>query len=93
MAAHKDLPVSDFPVPDGIEFFGINRDTGLLGGSFREAFLAGTRPRERWPEYLFQERLDDLMIDGTDLQPAASTDAVFAEPEPLVDFDPVLFGN
>jgi len=91
MAVHEDLPVSDFEVPDGVEFFGINRDTGLAGGNFREAFIAGTRPRERWPAYLFQDRLDDLLIDGSEDHLSTPADAVFAEPEPLVDMDPELF--
>ncbi|HOK90772.1 MAG TPA: PBP1A family penicillin-binding protein [Candidatus Hydrogenedentes bacterium] len=46
--AHEGLPVEDFEVPPGVTFYKINRMTGTLGGSYEEAFLAGTRP----PEYV-----------------------------------------
>ncbi len=39
-------PVQDFPVPDGVDFHNITKSTGVRGGSFREAFIRGTRPRE-----------------------------------------------
>ena len=42
--AHQDLPVEDFQVPQGVEFFKIDRLTGLLGGDYTEAYIRGTRP-------------------------------------------------
>jgi penicillin-binding protein 1A len=44
IAAEEGLPVRDFAVPDGIEFFNINRFTGVEGGNYREAYVKGTRP-------------------------------------------------
>ncbi len=44
VAAHKGLPKRDFEVPDGVEFHNVYKDTGVLGGAFREAFIRGTRP-------------------------------------------------
>lgn len=44
LEAHEGLPVSDFEVPPGIEFFSINRRSGTRGGDYREAFIAGTTP-------------------------------------------------
>lgn len=96
VAIHQDLPVHDFEVPDGIDFFNINRDTGLAGGSFREAFITGTRPRETWPAYLYQDRMGELLIDDLDepasaAPPSTPSDAYLAEPEPLIDLDGTLF--
>jgi len=42
--AHEGLPVLDFKVPAGVEFYNINRSTGLLGGDYKEAYIRGTRP-------------------------------------------------
>jgi membrane carboxypeptidase/penicillin-binding protein len=44
-------PSRSFPVPDGIVFAEIDKDTGQLATAacprvFREAFLAGTEPRD-----------------------------------------------
>jgi hypothetical protein len=36
--------VEDFEVPEGVQFYNINRYTGTLGGSWRQAFIAGTAP-------------------------------------------------
>ena len=44
LEAEKDLPVRDFEVPEGVEFIGVERESGVRGGSFREAFLKGTQP-------------------------------------------------
>ncbi|HOD52812.1 MAG TPA: PBP1A family penicillin-binding protein [Candidatus Hydrogenedentes bacterium] len=44
VAAHKGLPKRDFEVPDGVAFYDVDKSTGMLGGSFPEAFLKGTRP-------------------------------------------------
>ena len=42
--AEEGLPVRDFDVPYGVEFFNIDRFTGVEGGSYKEAYIAGTRP-------------------------------------------------
>ncbi len=47
--AHEGLPERDFRVPDGVEFHNIERHTGRAGGSFREAFIRGTRPTAPQP--------------------------------------------
>ena len=39
-----ELPVKDFDPPDGIVFYNVDRETGVLGGSFPEAFIIGTAP-------------------------------------------------
>ena len=44
VAAHKGLPKRKFEVPDSVEFHNVDKSTGVLGGSFPEAFLEGTRP-------------------------------------------------
>ena len=47
--AEKDLPKKDFFVPDGVIFYDVDRETGLAGGVFREAFLEGTAPPTEIP--------------------------------------------
>jgi penicillin-binding protein 1A len=47
-AAHEGLPIRNFKAPDGVDFYSINRRRGNLGGSYREAYLKGTRPPELW---------------------------------------------
>jgi penicillin-binding protein 1A len=42
--AEEGLPVRDFDVPYGVEFFNIDRFTGVEGGSYKEAYISGTRP-------------------------------------------------
>ncbi|HOV31986.1 MAG TPA: hypothetical protein PLX23_01325, partial [Candidatus Hydrogenedens sp.] len=44
MVAEKGLPVRNFTVPPGVQFFNINRATGSLGGSYVEAYVEGTAP-------------------------------------------------
>jgi penicillin-binding protein 1A len=48
-AAHQDLPVQDFPVPNGIVFANIDNQTGRLASAssnsvVRQAFAQGTEP-------------------------------------------------
>jgi penicillin-binding protein 1A len=43
-AAEDGLPVKDFEVPDNIEFFNIDRASGTLGGSYKEAYIKGNGP-------------------------------------------------
>jgi penicillin-binding protein 1A len=42
--AHERLPILDFKKPAGVEFYDINRATGLAGGNYKEAYIRGTRP-------------------------------------------------
>lgn len=44
LKAEEGLPVRDFEVPTGVEFINVDRVSGVQGGSFREAFIEGTRP-------------------------------------------------
>jgi len=48
IAAEEGLPVQDFDVPDGVAFFQVDRNTGVEGGKFREAFITGTMPPTEW---------------------------------------------
>jgi penicillin-binding protein 1A len=58
--AHKGMPASDFEVPEGVDFYDVDRQTGLLGGDCHEAFVAGTRPPEEM--IVFEdETIDDIM--------------------------------
>jgi penicillin-binding protein 1A len=63
-AAFKGMPVTDFAVPDGIEFVKIDADTGLLPGpatrrTLMEAFLTGTAPTQTSPA-----NADNAYIEG-----------------------------
>jgi penicillin-binding protein 1A len=42
--AHEGLPTVEFEAPQRVEFFNVSRESGLQGGSFREAFMPGTKP-------------------------------------------------
>jgi penicillin-binding protein 1A len=44
IAAEEGLPVRKFEQPDGVAVFAVNRETGLAGGPFEEAFLMGSAP-------------------------------------------------
>lgn len=65
--AHNGLPVEDFSVPRGIEFYNVDHETGLAGGEFREVFIRGTKPPtkarnfELEPE--FEELLDEDLVE------------------------------
>jgi penicillin-binding protein 1A len=69
MPVHDGLPIREFDVPEGVQFYNIDRETGLAGGSFREAFLTGTKPPEEWPVFFDDIDLEDLLsgIDGPPL--------------------------
>ena len=51
IAAEEGLPVRDFEKADGVTFCNVDRNTGLAGGSFKEAFLTGTTPPKEWVPY------------------------------------------
>jgi penicillin-binding protein 1A len=58
MNAHEGLPKRNFEAPYGIEFFNVDRESGVKGGKFREAFLTGTQPPDAW-HYVDYSDLDD----------------------------------
>lgn len=60
--AHEGLPVEDFPVPGGVEFYNVDRITGLAGGSFREAFIRGAQPPTEMPIIEIPEELETLLL-------------------------------
>ena len=68
IAAHEGLPVREFDVPDGVDFFNVDRQSGVAGGSYREAFIRGTappvqayRPPVQQPFYDDSEMVLDLL--------------------------------
>lgn len=63
IAAHKGLPVKDFKVPAGVEFYNIDRQTGLTVGKYNkysEAYIRGTRPPDRAPVFEMDGELESL---------------------------------
>ncbi len=56
--AHEGLPVRDFDVPDGVQFINVERESGVRGGRWREAFITGTEPPAAVAVY-DQENLDE----------------------------------
>lgn len=64
IAAHEGLPVVDFEVPPGVEFYPIDRLTGLAGrpsSTYREAFRRGTVPPTELPNFQLEEELATLL--------------------------------
>lgn len=63
--AHKGLPKRDFVEPEGIVWYNIDRDTGVLGGNYREAFLAdGPPPPTEWYGDLVDPNLEAELDAG-----------------------------
>ena len=74
--AHEGLPERKFPVPGGVEFYNVDRQTGLAGGTYREVFINGAKPPtempffdlreapEKLPENLIREGFLDPSRDG-----------------------------
>jgi len=58
--AHEGMPVVDFKVPPGVEFYKINRITGLAGGEYDEAYIRGTKPLVYKPIHEVEVELEDL---------------------------------
>lgn len=68
LEAHEGLPVEDFEAPPGIEFFNVDRRTGVLGGRYKEAFIAGTAPPAFWYVDENTEESDYVALDdGTQI--------------------------
>ncbi|NIA16693.1 MAG: PBP1A family penicillin-binding protein [Nitrospiraceae bacterium] len=63
--AHEGLPVRQFEEPEGIEWYTVDRNTGLAGGSFREAFIEGTSPPVEMPPVLEEAEwgLDSRLLE------------------------------
>ena len=59
--AHKGLPVKEFKVPAKVEFYNIDRATGLAGGGYREAFIRETQPPTELPIIEMPEELEDIL--------------------------------
>ena len=64
MKAHEGLPVEDFQVPQGVEFYKINRVTGLMGGDYTEAYIRGTRPLTYAPIQEGEVELEELFLSS-----------------------------
>jgi penicillin-binding protein 1A len=65
--ATKNIPITDFPIPDGVEFAKIDPKTGLLANSqteepFFEVFKIGSKPTESAPEKTVTEIPTDFMM-------------------------------
>ena len=60
-AAHEGLPIKEFRVPAGVEFYDIDRGTGLAGGNYREAFIRGTEPPHEMPVFEMTDELEMLL--------------------------------
>lgn len=75
--AQEGMPVRDFEVPANIEFFNIDRITGVQGGSYREAYLKdGPKPPGRW--YADVQREIQEVEQSVDLESIAPDDTGFA---------------
>jgi len=74
LAVEEGLPVRDFEVPEGIEFFNIDRNTGALGGNYKEAYVKGTGPPGYAPKRTESTKTLDSSLPGTiEPSPAAAT--------------------
>jgi penicillin-binding protein 1A len=63
IGAHEGLPVKDFKVPAGVEFYNIDRQTGLTVGKYNkypEAYIRGTKPPDRAPVFEMEGELETL---------------------------------
>ena len=66
MVAHEGLPVEDFKVQPGVEFYNIDRITGIAGGDYREAYIRGTKPPKSKPVTEKSGELEQLQLGVTD---------------------------
>jgi len=57
--AEEGMPVREFEVPKGVEFFDVDRVSGVRGGNFKEAFVAGTHP----PSYEHKEAEEEVVAE------------------------------
>ena len=64
----KNMPIEDFPVPEGVVFAKIDEDTGLLASPYSkrtvfQAFVKGTEPREYTPKPAAPKAGEFLLYD------------------------------
>ena len=64
IAAHEGLPIEDFDVPPGVEFYKINRSTGLAPGDYTEAYIRGTKPPTHPPIIEKEGELESLFLSS-----------------------------
>ena len=62
LAAHENLPIRDFETPPGVEFHSVDRNSGVRGGGFREAFIEGTEPPVARPVLPEPDDLEEGMV-------------------------------
>lgn len=60
IGAHEGMPVEDFEVPAGVEFYDVSHKTGLRGGDFREVFIRGAKPPAKMPVFELPEELESF---------------------------------
>jgi penicillin-binding protein 1A len=82
LRAHEGLPEEDFDVPPGVKFYNVDKSTGLKGGNFREAFLAGTQPPTVPPIFPDESTLEPL--GDFELPPVIDEREI---PEPPIESD------
>lgn len=94
--AEENLPVRDFTVPKGIVFYNIDKETGLAGGSFREAFIEGTAPPTSRPIFPETEEAEQILEENllgnlaNDTEPSTAETESPAKPSgSLEPFDPL----
>ena len=60
--AQEGLPARDFQIPPGadVAFYQVDKETGLLGGNFREVFIRNTQPPRAVPKPDIAVTEDDL---------------------------------
>jgi len=70
LAAHEGLPELEFEVPPGVEFFNVDRISGVEGGTFKEAFIEGTYPPKRWSAPESETEGESVEIPNSELPPS-----------------------
>ena len=65
IGANEGLPIEDFDVPPGVEFYDINRSTGLAGGDYTEAYIRGTKPPTQPPIIEEEGELENLFLSSS----------------------------
>jgi penicillin-binding protein 1A len=60
LKAEEGLPVRDFERPYGVNMRMVDKQSGVAGGSFEEAFVAGTEPPAIFQVYPLYRHESDL---------------------------------
>ncbi|HOL20404.1 MAG TPA: PBP1A family penicillin-binding protein [Candidatus Hydrogenedens sp.] len=91
LSAEKDLPVRDFVVPDGVQFYNINRVTGTLGGSYKEAYVEGTAPPVTRPILKPEPVPEEVLIEPIEGRTTQTTPSTSTQPSPVeTEISPIL---